>query len=405
MTDTAPEPPEVALVQFSSGSTGTPRGIMIPWLALTAQVRAIQEWMAFTGDSRLVSWVPFYHDMGLVGCLLTPLAAGAWSAFMPPQEFIGAPGRWLAAISRSRSNLTAIPSFALGHMLRKLRPAHIEGLDLSSMHRLIIGAERVDPDELNAFSRLLGPAGLRPEVLCPAYGLAEATLAVTGLRPDPGQIRTRLVDTGALTPGRPVTFPASGAPLATRLTSCGRPLAGMAVEILDAAGSPLPEGMFGEIAVGGQWLAAGYAGPEPAPLGARHRTGDMGFIADGELYVVGRAGDSIKVHGRWLFAEDVQAIAAAASPRPWRTVALLGNLYGQDTAVVTVRGCTAGQAQAVGRSVAEKLPGLRVQVLLDPSGTLRRTTSGKPRRRVMWQDLVSAGDLSAHRVWDSAPRG
>jgi acyl-CoA synthetase (AMP-forming)/AMP-acid ligase II len=321
---------------------------------------------------------------------------------MPPREFIGAPARWFAEISRSGGTASAIPSFALGHVLRKLRPAHLEGVDLGSMNTLIIGAERVDPEDLEAFHRLLGPFGLRHASLLPAYGMAEATLAVTGVRPDPAGIRTRLVDTESLEPGKPVTFPVGEARLATRLTSCGRPLGGVGVEILDEGGSRLPEGVFGEIAVSGESLAAGYPGREFTPLGERHHTGDMGFTLDGELYVVGRAGDGIKVRGRWLFAEDVQIIAAAASPRPQRTVALLGNLAGRDTVVITIRNCTAGEAAAVGRSVTARLPGLRVTILQVPHGTLRRTTSGKLRRRVMWRNLVTAGDLSAHRVWDSA---
>jgi acyl-CoA synthetase (AMP-forming)/AMP-acid ligase II len=406
MVDTASEPPEVALLQFSSGSTGAPRAVMVPWLALNAQVRAVQHWLSFTGDSRGVTWVPLYHDMGLVGCLLMPLACGAWSSYMPPQEFIGAPSRWLAEISRSGGTTSAMPSFALGHLLRKLRPAQLEGLDFGSMQSLIIGAERVDPDDLDAFYRLLSPFGLRHRALLPAYGLAEATLAVTGVRPDPEEIHTQLVDTGALEPGKPVTFPSGDARLATRLTSCGRPLGGMGVEILTTDGSPLSEGMFGEIAVSGEWMAAGYLDKDFTPFDGRHRTGDMGFIFDGELYVVGRAGDSIKVRGRWLFAEDVQAIAAAASAKPQRTVALLGSLSGQDMVVVViVEDCTVEDASVLGRAVAAKLPGLRVTVLLVPHGTLRRTTSGKPKRRAMWQYLVIAGDLSAHRVWDSAVGG
>ncbi|WP_412515410.1 AMP-binding protein [Actinomadura madurae] len=402
MADGAPEPPEVGLVQFSSGSTGTPRGVQIPWPALNAHVRALHDWLSITEDSRVVSWVPFHHDMGLVGCLLMPLARGAGGSYLPPQEFIGAPARWLAEISRSGGTASAIPAFALSHVVRKLRPAHLEGLDLGGMSGLVIGAERVDPDDLDAFHRLLGPAGLRHESLLPAYGMAEATLAVTGERPDPAGIRTRLVDTDSLEPGKPVTFPAAGARLAARLVSCGRPLGGVGVEILDADGSPLPEGAFGEIAVSGESLAAGYVGDEFTAIGPRHRTGDMGFTLDGELYVVGRAGDGIKVRGRWLFAEDVQVIAAAAAPRPRRTVALLGTVSGRDAVVVTIRNCTADEAAAVGRHVAAKLPGLRVMILQVPRGTLLRTTSGKLRRRAMWRNLVTAGDLAAHRVWDSA---
>lgn len=402
LAGTAPEPPEVGLVQFSSGSTGVPRGVQIPWGTLNAHVHALHDWLSITGDTRVVSWVPFYHDMGLVGCLLMPLARGSGASYMPPQEFIGAPARWFAEISRSGGTASAIPSFALRHVLRKLRPDDLEGLDLSSVNSLIIGAERVDPDDLEAFHRLLSPFGLRHESLLPAYGMAEATLAVTGVRPDPAGIRTRLVDTGSLEPGKPVALPADDVRLATRLTSCGRPLGGVGVEILDTDGSPLPEGTFGEIAVSGESLAAGYRGREFIPFGDRHRAGDMGFTLDGELYVVGRAGDGIKVRGRWLFAEDVQLLATAESPRPQRTVALLGNLSGEDAVVITVRNCTSEDASAIGRAVAAKLPGLRVMVLRVPHGTLRHTTSGKPMRRAMWQDLAVADGLSAHRVWDSA---
>ncbi|MGP4022510.1 AMP-binding protein [Actinomadura sp. 3N407] len=408
MDDTAAEPPDVALVQFSSGSTGAPRGVQIPWPTLNAHVRALDDWLSITGASRVVSWMPFFHDMGLVGCLLLPMARGAAAWYLRPEEFIGAPDRWLAEITRVRGTATALPAFAMGHVLRRLRPAQLDKYDLGSLQSLIVGAERVDPDVLDAFHRLLTPLGLPHRALLPAYGMAEATLAVTGIRPSPEKITTRVVDMEALEPGKPVTFAAGDARLdddprpSVRLISCGRPLAGVGVQILDDGGAPLPEGVFGEIAVSGDGLAAGYLERELVPFGDRHRTGDMGFILGGELYVVGRAGDAIKVRGRWLFADDVQTIAAAASPKPQRTVALLGSLSGQDTAVVTVEDCTAEEAAAVGRAVAAKLPGLRVTVLLTPHGTLQRTTSGKPRRRAMWQDLVAAGAPSAHRVWDSA---
>lgn len=405
MATAAPCPPDVALIQFSSGSTGAPRGVEIGWHALDTHVRALQRWLSVSGVSRTATWVPFYHDMGLVGCLLMPLAVGFEASYMPPQEFIGDPLRWLRELSASGTTVSAVPAFSLGHILRRVRPAQLEGLDFSRLENLIIGAERIDPDALRAFHRLLGPFGLSPDAFLPAYGLAEATLAVTGVRPDPHEVHTRWIDTGALEIGRRVAEPVAGSAAATCLVSCGSPLDGVGLDIVDGDGSPLPEGVFGEIAVSGGSLAAGYRQREFTAFGDRLRTGDMGFTAGGELYVVGRAGDGVKVNGRRLFAEDVQSCAAAASPRPQRTVALLGNHHGEDVAVVAVEDCTRDEASAVGRAVAAGYPGLRVIALLVPHGTLRRTTSGKPRRKAMWQDLVVSGRFAAHLVSDSRGGG
>ncbi|MFF8616540.1 AMP-binding protein [Streptomyces sp. NPDC015350] len=402
LDDGASELPEVALIQFSSGSTSDPRGVQLPWSALNTHVFGIHEWLSVDRDSRVVSWLPFYHDMGLVGCLLMPLAGGISASYMTPQEFIGHPLRWLQEMSGSGGTACAVAAFSLGHILRRVRPEQLAGLDLSRVRSVIVGAERIDPDVLDAFHRLLAPSGLSHGTLLPAYGMAEATLAVTGLRPDPREIRTQLVDTGALEMGKPVPVAAVGEPSATRIVSCGTPLPGIGVDVLDADGDPLPEGVFGEIAVRGYSLATGYRKGGLTAFGDRHRTGDMGFVVDDELYVVGRAGDGVKENGRWLFAEDVQGLAAAASPRPQRTVALLGSLSGANAAVVVMEDCTADEASGTGRSVAARLPGLRVVVLLVPHGTLRRTTSGKPRRRAMWQELVMSGDLESRTVWDSA---
>ncbi len=401
MDDGAPELPDVALIQFSSGSTGDPRGVQLPWSALNSHVFGIHEWLSIDDDSRALSWLPFYHDMGLVGCLLMPMGHGCSAWYMPPQEFIGHPLRWLRAASESRATACALAAFSLGHMLRRVRPQQLEGLDFSHLRSVIVGAERIDPDVLGEFHRLLAPFGLSHSVLLPAYGMAEATLAVTGVRPDPREVHTQLVDTSDLEIGKPVPVCAADAPSATRLVSCGKPLNGVAVDILDGAGSPLPEGRFGEIAVRGYSLATGYRQEGLTPLGEPFRTGDMGLVVDGELYVVGRAGDSVKVNGRWLFAEDVQRLAAAASPKPQRTVALLGSLSGSNAAVVVLEDCTAEEASAVGGAVAAQLPGLHVVVLLVPHGTLRRTTSGKPKRREMWQELAVSGDMASHLVWDS----
>jgi acyl-CoA synthetase (AMP-forming)/AMP-acid ligase II len=321
---------------------------------------------------------------------------------MPPQEFIGDPLRWLRLLSSSKTTHSAIPAFSMGHILRRVRQEHLEGLNFSRLQSLIIGAERIDPNVLDAFYALLAPCGLSYSALLPAYGLAEAVLAVTGVRTNPHEVHTALVDASALEVGKPVSPPASDSAMGTRLVSCGGMLDGVGVSVLDAAGSPVPEGSFGEIAVHGDALATGYLRGELTPFVSQHRTGDMGFTRGGELYVVGRAGDAIKVNGRWLFAEDVQELAAYASPKPQRTVALLGSLSCDDAAVVVMEDCTVEEALSVGRFVAARLPATRVLVLLVPRGNIRRTTSGKPRRAAMWRELVMSGDLAnSGLVWDS----
>jgi acyl-CoA synthetase (AMP-forming)/AMP-acid ligase II len=409
LTETKPDAPVTqtslviggtGLIQFSSGSSGSPRGVCISRDALNANVTAISQWLPFGPGDRGVCWVPFYHDMGLVGCLIMPVASAANIWYMRPEEFILSPLRWLRAIAENGGTSSAVPSFSLTHILRRVRPAELNGLDLSGLRSLVIGAERVAPAALGDFFELLKPFGLAHSALLPAYGLAEATLAVTGVRAPGHQVHTRLVNPSALAVGKPVEFPAAPSGASVELTSCGRPVGAVEVAIVGTDGRPLPEGSFGEISVHGDSVATGYL-DEP-PFNGELRTGDMGFMRDGELYVVGRAGDSIKRNGRWIFAEDVEQIAVAASVHGQYTIALLGAVEGQGSAVILLGGRRAeSEVQDVGRTVAARMPGLRVLVAQVPKSHIKRTTSGKPRRRAMWAELLM-GDSSPRFTWDSA---
>jgi acyl-CoA synthetase (AMP-forming)/AMP-acid ligase II len=398
---TSPVMGDTGLIQFSSGSSGSPRAVRISRNALNANVAAISRWLPFGPNDNGVSWVPFYHDMGLVGCLLMPVASAANLWYMRPEEFLLSPLQWLQAIAAKGGTSSAVPSFSLSHILRRVRPAELKGLDLSTLRSLVIGAERVAPATLSDFYLLLEPFGLAHSALLPAYGLAEATLAVTGIRADGSQIPTRLVNPSALAVGEPIGFSAEPSGSSVELTSCGRPISRVEVAIVGADGQPLPEGSFGEISVHGDSVATGYLDDE-LPLEGGLRTGDMGFMLDGELYVVGRAGDSIKRNGRWVFAEDVEQIAMAASAQPQHTHALLGTVNGQESAVIVLGGRRAeSEARDVGRTVASRMPGLRVLVVQVPKTRIKRTTSGKPQRRAMWAELLT-GDSLPHFTWDSA---
>ncbi|MDH6128359.1 AMP-binding protein [Kitasatospora sp. GP82] len=403
-------PTRRALVQFTSGSTGQPRAVAVSAEALAANVSAIGEWLRMAPDDPTASWLPFHHDMGLVGCLLTPVVHGSDLWVMRPEDFVRSPVQWLRCFGEQGARLTAAPCFGLAHVLRRVRPEALAGLDFSRWRAVITGAERIDPRVLERFVALLEPHGFDSRALLPAYGLAEATLAVTGvaLREEPSTVT---VDRRTLRPGRPVGLRAEEVPEADRLilVGCGRALvAGSTVAVVDAGGRPLPEDYCGEIVVSGPSVANGRLGTgarngRAAFAGGSVRTGDCGFLHDGQLYVVGRLGDSLKRRGRTVFAEDLEAeLSRIAALQRRRPAVLLGTLAGADTAVVVVEGRSGGWIAEVEQLLHRRLDGIAVVVVVGPRGTVRRTTSGKPRRRPMWDAFV-AGTLGGTVVAGAAP--
>ncbi|MBQ1026048.1 AMP-binding protein [Micromonospora sp. C95] len=378
---------DIGILQFSSGSTAEPKGVRVSLEAINANVTSIRDWLDWGPDDRLVSWLPLHHDMGLVGGLLAAMSRSSDIWLLRPDQFIRSPHRWLSAFSEMSATTSASPTFGLAHVLRRVRPADLDGLDLSTWRTLIVGAERVEPAVLRSFADLLAPYGFRREVLLPAYGLAEVTLAASATRPRTGW-RSVTVDPASLALGQPVGVRTTGQ--GTEITSCGTALPAMGLRILDEAGEPLPDGTFGEIEVSGPSLAQGYVGADDAGHFARGAlpTGDAGFLLHGELYVVGRLGDSLKQLGKWVFAEEIERVAVDVSPRPNRTVAMLGTLDGRDTAVVVVEGIDPIGAALVGKALTKHALGLRVEVRRGRTGWIQRTTSGKPMRRKMWERLV-----------------
>ncbi|MFI5485937.1 AMP-binding protein [Micromonospora echinaurantiaca] len=373
----------LALLQFTSGSTGRPRAVRVPFAALEHNVAAIGRWLRQGPADPTASWLPLHHDMGLIGCLLTPVAHQGDLWLLTPQQFVRDPLRYLRCFGQRGARLTAMPTFGLRHVVDRVRPEQLAGLDFAAWRAVIVGAERVSPAALEDFWRLLAPHGLDRRALLPAYGLAEATLAVTGGALDEPW-RTARVDPARI----PLGGAPGGGPAAAPLVGCGAPLDGVSVRIVDDAGRPLPDGRVGEIEVGGRCVAAGYLG-DPAGTSARFtagalRTGDSGFLHDGQLYVLGRLGDSLKLRGRTLFAEDVEAaLEAAGLPRHRHTV-LLGHAD-RPVAMVLLENAEPDWEQRAGAVVGRLTEGAELIALRVPVGTILRTTSGKPRRRVMWQ--------------------
>ena len=398
-------PPRYGVIQFSSGSTAAPRAVRVSLAALQHNVSAIHRRLD-TGSLRTVtaSWLPLHHDMGLIGQFLVPVDA-AWDfTLMPPELFLRRPERWIRCFSAGGATITAVPTFGLSHVARRVRPAALDGLDLREWNTIIVGAERVNPAVVRDFLQLLRPFGLDPGSVMPAYGLAEASLAVT-IAPRGTGTETVVADKAALSPGRGVLGDPSGRET-VELVACGELLDEVEVRILDEDGRPVADGVLGEIEVAGPSLADGYVLDDGSQVEfrGRLRTGDAGFVVDGRLFVVGRTGDCVKRHGRWFFAEDAEQVAVQASGEPALTVVLTGAVEGDETVVVALAGAAAARAAEVGRAVLRQCEDLRVLVLAVRSTSILRTSSGKPRRREMWSELMGE-DTKAEAVWESWPVG
>jgi acyl-CoA synthetase (AMP-forming)/AMP-acid ligase II len=397
-----------AFLQFSSGSQGLPRAVRVSYSAVSADATAIMTWLgASAADDSLATWLPVHHDMGLIGCCLMPCMYQLNVWMMQPAEFIRSPRRWLSCFGEQGATVGVMPNFGLRHILRRVRPQMLEGMDFSRWRALIVGAERVDREVVDAVTRLLAPAGFRSQAMAPAYGMAETALAVAGSSPSE-YVHSVSVDAGRLVPGEPIAVTKddrSGS--CVGLVSCGRPLPGIGVAIVDDDGIELAEGTLGRVQVHGSVVTDGYLISEEDDLASQEpfhgvfTTGDMGFILGGELYVVGRTGDSIKSLGRWLYAEDVEDVVARAVSAEHRPVVVLGSMAGSSTALVLVDRRVADQAEKIGRAVTDNFAELRTLVLVVTSGEIPRTTSRKPRRPAAWRALATH-DVAERAAWDSA---
>jgi acyl-CoA synthetase (AMP-forming)/AMP-acid ligase II len=319
-------PERIALLQYTSGSTAKPKGVVLTHLNILHNQQRIRD--AFEHDERsvVVGWLPLFHDMGLIGNLLQPMYVGCRCVLMSPTLFLQRPIRWLRAIGRYGATTSGGPNFAYDLCVDATTPEEREGLDLSSWTLAFNGAERIRPATLQRFAKTFEPFGFRADAFYPCYGLAEATLIVTGGRKsDPVVMRDRPV----LEPTSEGTRAATAAIQETsRLIGCGVALPGNDVRIVDPdTFAPLPEGRVGEIWIAGGNVAAGYWNkPEATRLsfgaslagdgdGSRFfRTGDLGFVVDRELFVVSRLKDLIIVRGRNFYPEDLEASVLASHP-------------------------------------------------------------------------------------------
>ncbi|MGW6727116.1 fatty acyl-AMP ligase [Nocardia sp. NPDC055029] len=315
------EPDAVAFLQYTSGSTSTPKGVMVSHRNLAANQEMIRQAFGHDSGSTVVGWAPLFHDQGLIGNVLQPLWVGATGVLMSPATFVRRPLLWLSAISEYRAHSSGGPNFAFDACVARAAVEPLPDLDLTSWQVAFNGAEPIRPNTLARFTETFAPHGFRATSLYPCYGLAEATLLVTGSDKGRGP-RTLTVDTEALGAGR--YLPARPGKART-LVSSGRVLTGERLRIVDTATlRPCPPGRTGEIWVAGDHVAQGYwQRPEATeellrartaddPRTAWLRTGDVGLLVDGELYVVGRTKDMVIIRGRNHYPHDIEDTVQSA---------------------------------------------------------------------------------------------
>jgi fatty-acyl-CoA synthase len=386
--DVWPALDDIAFVQFTSGSTATPKGVALSHANVAANIDA------FGGPSAIatsqadigVSWLPLNHDMGLVGMALGALYTGRPCVLLPTQAFVKRPVDWLRAITRHRGTVSFAPDFAYDLCVRRVK--HLDGLDLSSWRVAGCGAEPIHPATLAAFSDKFAAVGFRDTSYLPCYGLAEHVLAAT--IPPPGRCpRTEDISADELS-AHGVAVPHVGDGRSLPLVSCGSALPGHRLRIAGEDGRPLPERHVGEILLAGPSVMLGYykeraLTAETIREGWLH-TGDLGYLARGELYVCGRTKDLIVVNGRKYHPQDLEwAVDVLHGVRRGRVVAFgLVRSGGGDRVVIVAEPSgtvpTDLLTEAIRREIGD-LFGLYVDdVTLVRSGTIGRTTSGKVQR-------------------------
>jgi amino acid adenylation domain-containing protein len=414
-----PDPESIAFLQYTSGSTSTPKGVMVTHANLLHNERMIGEAFRQDEDSVVVGWLPLYHDMGLIGNVLQPLWAGGTCVLMSPVAFLQKPSRWLEAIHRYRGTTSGGPNFAYELCVRRIAEEQRAGLDLSSWRVAYNGAEPVRAETLERFAAAFAPQGFRPEAFYPCYGLAEATLFVSGGEagtvPPVARLDAAALEAHEARPARPEG--PENTEEARRLVSCGHAWAGQRIVVADPEAdsrpaSELPTGRIGEIWIAGPSVARGYwRNPEATERdfaarlesgeGPFLRTGDLGFLRDGELYVTGRLKDLIIIRGRNHYPQDLELTAERSHPdlRPGSGAAFSIEAAGEERLVLVQeverrrRDGFEEVAEAVRGAVAREHEVQVHDVVLVRVGTVPKTSSGKIQRSAC-RALYLAGELA-----------
>jgi fatty-acyl-CoA synthase len=400
--DPALTPDDLCFLQFTSGSTSRPKGVMVSHGNLVANATA------FLGPHGLdrraedigVSWLPLFHDMGLIGFILGPLIVDIPVVILPTATFARGPKIWLETLSKHRGTITYAPNFAYALAVKRLKARDLESLDLSCVRVSGCGAEPIHAETLRSFARALAPAGFRETALLPSYGMAESTLAITFHRLGT-PMKVDRVDPAALRNARAVP---SNEGNATEIVGCGVAFPEHELAILDEQGNRLPERQIGEIVARGPSVCGGYyenpeATAESFPSDGWLHSGDLGYQADGDIYICGRIKDLIIIRGANFHPQDLEwAVGELEGVRRGNAVAFSIQVEGEERLVLAVE-CASGDAAQVRQRVVARITegfGLAPYAVATVTlGSLPKTSSGKVQRRKT-RDLYLNGQLEQH---------
>ena len=395
------DPDALALLQFTSGSTSEPKGVMLAHRQICANIDGCMVAADMSLDDTVVSWLPLYHDMGLIGLLTLPMTTGVSLVQGAPQDFLGRPGRWMQWISDFGGTVTAGPNFSFVLATRALRRA--ENLDLSGLRICLNGAEPIEPAGFRTFLEAGAPFGLNPGAAFPAFGMAEVCIA--GFFPRPGDgCRTDIVDGAVLEHEHYAAPVAADAPAARELAILGRPVPGLEAKIVDRdTGRELADREVGELLIRGTSLTLGYYRKPEATAellaGGWLHTGDLAYMVDGEMVMCGRIKDVIIIGGRNIYPQDVERVVGGVDEvRAGNVIAFGsdGELSRQHIVVVaeTRSEDTIELSRQISRVVTEDVGVPPREIVLVAPGTIPKTSSGKLQRsacRAMYQ----RGELEA----------
>jgi fatty-acyl-CoA synthase len=394
-------PEDICFLQYTSGSTTAPRGVMVTHANLMANA------VAFLGPRGLnagphemgISWLPHYHDMGLIGFILAPIIMNRHVVILPITSFARDPRVWLKAIDKYRGTISYAPNFAYAQVVKRLRDSDLDALDLSCWRVAGCGAEPIHAPTLRSFADRLAPAGFRAEAFLPSYGMAESTLAVS-IHQHGSPLRIDRVDVESLKLGKARPAIENNGRV-SEIVSCGCPLPDHQVAIINEEGMALAEREIGEVSVLGPSVARGYfRNPEATAETWRDgwlRTGDLGYLADGELYICGRSKELIIIRGANYYPQDIELAARDLPGIKRGNLVAFGVNDGREERLVILAEAEAREEreplrQAIASRIRESI-GLEVyRVALVPVGALLRTTSGKLQRRKM-KRLYEQGEL------------
>lgn len=404
--DVKVDPTDLAFLQFTSGSTSRPKGVMVThrnlaWNSESFMIHGLRKDSSF---DKGVSWLPLFHDMGLIGFVIGPLFTDIPVVFLPTASFVRNPRIWLDKIHQHRGTITYAPNFAYALVAKRVKEKDVGDLDLSSLRRTGCGAEPIQAKTLREFAEKLRPAKFDPKSFLPSYGMAEATLAITFVPVDTG-VRADTVEKQSLETKKAAPASDAAGEGVQELVNCGRPFPEHEIAVVDVeTGKRLGDREIGEIVTRGPSVCAGYY-QEPELTANAFKdgwlhTGDLGYVVDGEVFICGRLKDMIIVRGRNFYPNDIEwVVSELPGVRRGNVVAFGVDVNGEEQLVVAAEGFGSeaeGLKTAIAQAIVESFSLTTHEVVIVPQGTLPRTSSGKPQRRKT-RDLYLSGTLSRAR--------